>query len=383
MKPTTKGQVEVQFNWIFVLIVGAIILGFFISIVVKQKQSSEQTISIDFFTSFEKALSGISAVEGKTQRFEIPNINLHYDCTVSCDCAAYAGTSRAKALIRPFSFNDKIIFSPNSLKGNALLVLSKDWEYPFRVTNFLYLTSPEVKYLVENSVRGQILLDDLPPLVIEEEQAQQRALDKQIFDPRNPSQIENIEGNYKVKFVFTDFNPIDFDIPTALESLPDSDVTAIKFVPAGVQEAQRVIFYQKKGASFEERGASYLLGDATEFAAVFAEDANAYSCMMNRAIKKLNFVSQVYRQKQLNYTSNMTVPLAQLEQLVDEHAKFLNNNCPVYYVTDPIDSIIADVKDIDFSKTGSDEQIIDLTKNIQRFKLQNDNALQSSCPQVY
>ncbi len=361
----SKGQVEVQFNWIFILIVGAIILSFFVVIAMRQKQASESSINVGFFVNFEKALSGISAVQGKTLLFEVPNMDLNYECTQSCDCVAYAGTSRARASAS-FNMRDKIIFSPSKLKGNNLLTMSRDWSYPFRITNFLFITSPEVKYLIEDTSLGNSLYNMLPQTFLKVEQAEQRAFDKQLFKPDET--IENITGNYKIKFVFTDSKPEDFTIPGEIINLPSRDVTAI-YIERVSGSPEKVRFYEKDSADktkFRETGVSYLFGEATQFGAIFSEDLNAYACMMNKAFKIYSMIARVYEKKQNLYYGD--VP-----------------ECRINYVGTYMIGIFTDALSMDFkNQLGEKDSVaLNLSNNARSVSIQNDNAIKASCPQIY
>lgn len=366
MKQTSKAQVEVQFNWIFILIAGSIILAFFVVIAVNQKRAADTETNIGFFTGFEKAIGGISAVQGKTLLFEIPSLDLRYDCTDSCDCAAYAGASRAKAQIT-FGLNDRIIFSPNSIKGNSLLTWSKDWNYPFRITNFIFMTSPEVKYLVEDTDLGRKIYDELPPNMIEVEQKQQRAFDKDKFTASLP--ITGITGNYKAKFVFTDTKPEDYTIPVAIQSLPDEDVTAVKFDFTD-STSQKVDFYQKDNTDktkFKKTGESYVFGDATYYAAIFSEDINSYSCMMNNAFKSFSLASRLAINK-INLYSNYSTES--------------NGNCGINYDNSSFKKVVSSVGKFDFKIPNKDFAII-INRYSTALSYQNGNAIKSSCPQIY
>jgi hypothetical protein len=371
MKPTNngRGQVEVQFNWIFILIVGAIILAFFITISLRQKEASETEATITFFTNFEKALSGIAAVQGKQLLFEVPKMDLRYDCTAACDCAAYAGTrARATAL---FPMNDKIIFSPNKLQGNDLLTWSKDWSYPFRVSNFLFITSPGAKYLVEKVPQGENLYNNLPPLSIEREGEAVRAFDKQLFEPTIPI-TAGVTGNYKVKFIFFEANPEEYQIPSALLTLTNTDVTAIKIERMTAQSPELVKFYQKQGQTFRLIGQSYLFGETTTYAAVFAEDLTAYSCMMNRAFRSLNFVSKIYAEKQGTYNEY----IRSLQQGSLEHQRL--SQCAIHYSTAALQTLTG----ADFS-TLDEVTATNIIQSVRNIANQNNNALKGSCPHIY
>ncbi|MEK6886676.1 MAG: hypothetical protein AABW88_02480 [Nanoarchaeota archaeon] len=372
-----KGQVEVQFNWIFILIVGAIILSFFVVIAMRQKQASESSINVGFFVNFEKALSGISVVEGKKLLFEVPNMDLNYECTQSCDCAAYAGVSRARASAS-FNMRDKLIFSPNKLKGNHLLTMSTAWSYPFRIVNFLYITSPEVKYLIEDTPLGNSFYNLLPDKVLRVEQTEQRAFDKQLFTPDQP--IKAISGNYKAKFTFIESKPEDFTIPSELVNLPNKDVTAIYFEKtAGSPE--RIRFYEKDSSDktkFRETGVSYSFGEATQIGAIFAEDLNAYACMMNKALKKYEMVARVYLEKQ-------NALVVKINEILLTNPSSPLKNCLISYVNSYMDEVIINVPNINFKNQLGENDIAarDLTSNVRSISLQNDNAIRGSCPQIY
>lgn len=390
MKFNGKAQVEMQFNWIFVLIVGVIILSFFVVIAMRQKGASEQQVNIGFFTNFETAVSGVSAVEGKTLLFEIPSMDLRYDCTLGCDCAAYAGLSRAKAQSSMFRFAERIIFSPNRIKGNNLLTWSKDWSYPYKITNFLLMTSPEVKYLIEDTPLGNQLFKDLPPSSIDVEQAPTKAFDKQFFTPN--TEIKNITGNYKVKFVFTDTDPTDpakFTIPSQLYDLPNSDVTAIKIEKAEADSHEMIVFYEKNDNNlFEERGKSYLFGEATRFAAIFAEDMNAYSCMMNKAFKAFNTVSKVYNEKLNIYfdeifsgTPCTSIDDCGVREFCTAELK-CQHQCAIHYIDTYISQLARDTGNFDFSKLQH-LTAISISSNAKSVSQQNENAIKDSCPHIY
>ncbi|PIN70040.1 hypothetical protein COV93_03165, partial [Candidatus Woesearchaeota archaeon CG11_big_fil_rev_8_21_14_0_20_43_8] len=64
------------------------------------------------------------------------------------------------------------VFGPHKIEGNKMIVWSRDWSIPFRIANFLYVTSPKVKYyfVVGSSISppkhtsvsvGNVLYDDI------------------------------------------------------------------------------------------------------------------------------------------------------------------------------------------------------------------------------
>ena len=131
-----KGVIEVQFNWIFTLIVGALILALFSSIIIKQKSSSENTISATLLTNLETILVGAKISTGTINVIDMPKTNIEFSCN------QYSQGNAQKQI------RDKVIFSPNLLKGKQLITWALEWKVPFKITNFLYVTSPEVRYIL-------------------------------------------------------------------------------------------------------------------------------------------------------------------------------------------------------------------------------------------
>ena len=66
-----KGQVTVQFNWIYVMVAGAAILLFFIMIITQQKDMSEKRLNYKVMNILENIFTG-STVAENTKIFWTP-----------------------------------------------------------------------------------------------------------------------------------------------------------------------------------------------------------------------------------------------------------------------------------------------------------------------
>src|SRR3989338_6564442 len=133
-----KGVIEVQFNWVFIIIIGAVILAFFVSMSMKQKGASEEKLSITIAEHMKTILTSAEVTERSVNLITVPNKDITYECGTGFSVSSMA------------SFNPKIIFAPSPLKSQSqkLITWSLDWNVPFRVTNFLYLTSPDILYIL-------------------------------------------------------------------------------------------------------------------------------------------------------------------------------------------------------------------------------------------
>ena len=81
-----KGAIEVSFNWLFVLIAGAIILLFFISLVNTQREKSETNIALTIKTELKSILIGASLSESRQLAIDLPKVDLRFICEFDeCD----------------------------------------------------------------------------------------------------------------------------------------------------------------------------------------------------------------------------------------------------------------------------------------------------------
>jgi len=150
-----KKGFELQFHWIFILIAGAIILAFFFAIASKQKDISEQKISITLSNDIEAIASGAGVTRGSVQPVPIPRITIEFSCSDLCDCSYSPGAGVSNP------FMDNLIFAPGKIEGNEMLLWTLDWKVPFRVSNFVYVTNNRVKYFfVSDEKPSQIYVID-------------------------------------------------------------------------------------------------------------------------------------------------------------------------------------------------------------------------------
>ena len=132
-----KGQLDVQFNWIFVLIAGAVILALFFKVAATQRQLSEDKSAIRLQNDFDAITNAALQSKDTIQTVPLPNIGLRFSCA---DCACTMNFGRFT-----LPFGDRSIFAPASVQGTEAKLWVLDWKVPFRVTNFLYVTNDQDK----------------------------------------------------------------------------------------------------------------------------------------------------------------------------------------------------------------------------------------------
>ena len=152
-----KGQIEVSFNWIFILIAGAVILLFFVSLVNTQREKSDRSIALTIKTELKSILTGAALSESRELDIDLPKIHLKFICEYyECD---NFDTSDNPSCYSQYEIGQtginqqtpsQILFAPSEISGKKILTWAIPWNVPFYVTNLLYITGTNVKYLFVN-----------------------------------------------------------------------------------------------------------------------------------------------------------------------------------------------------------------------------------------
>jgi hypothetical protein len=279
-----RGLIELHFNWIFILIAGAIIFVFFINVVNKQKDLSEIKTSATIVTSLESILTGAQISTDTINIVDLPKVDIGFECN-----RYFIGAI-------PKQIKGNVIFAPNLLKGKKLITWALDWNMPYRVTNFLYLTDPQLRYVLVHDSNTQSIAtkiyDELP-----------QEMNKELIENINNFKNKN---NYKVKFIFL-INPNN-NVLTKLSNMANEDVTAINLTDIGtsniIPSTGTIEFFQKKENTWESKGTTYYLKKESLFGAIFADDKDIYDCVMKKAFKKLNLVSKIYSERSEELSTN-------------------------------------------------------------------------------
>ncbi|MBN2567191.1 hypothetical protein JXB02_03860 [Candidatus Woesearchaeota archaeon] len=277
-----RGIIEVQFNWVFTIIIGALLLVFFISIVNKQRQGADLTVSSIILSDLNSILVGSKVSTGTLRLVQFPEATLGF----SCDEYYVNGI--------PKQIKERTIFAPDSIKGESLLVWAEDWGLPFKVTNFLYVTSPEVRYVIYNLGGGSVLARELNETLPAE-------ITKEVVTDLNDLYNLPDQNNYKVRIVLFGYGDSVPPIPTDLmNSMPDGELTVINITVTSSPETSpldgygRIDWWEKEGTGFALRGSSPFIRKESVHAAVIAEDFETYECIMEKSFQHANLVAQVY-----------------------------------------------------------------------------------------
>jgi len=139
-----KGQI--YFNWIFVVVIGAVMLTFFVGFAVKYKDLQEKKTEVVFLNNLDNALTNLQSSSFTTST----NIDLPLDININCSSAGYS------LFIHQKNDVSYLLASKNKLR-NKLYIWYEPYEMPFFVTNFYYLIDDRTNIRINSNFYNEII----------------------------------------------------------------------------------------------------------------------------------------------------------------------------------------------------------------------------------
>ncbi len=292
MKHYRKGQIEITFNWVYILIAGAVILLFFVSLIVKQKEISEERLAEDVVRVMESIFTGAQVSEKTKSSLPLGGLS-ERDLYFRCEDAV--GEYGIKGLPARTQNSLDPLFAPKEVTGTRLILWSLPYFLPFKITDFLFLTSDKHHYVFVGAGSGF------------SDQFVEGALDS---DPKLSISVQkvNLLSEVVIKSKETKVRVIDADgtlikdgqvIPENLLIVDDDKLTAASFTAN-----KEINFFKKRGAVWRKINPQPItivsrtaIRDAAKYAAVFADDPEIYRCNMEKAYRRLMLIAEVYEGK--------------------------------------------------------------------------------------
>lgn len=291
-KLNKKSAIEIQFNWIFVMIAGIVIFIFIISVLMKQSEESNTKISQDVLKQISTNIKAKQQLSNTFTELEIPRTTM----TFTCDDTD---------LISDFKISDsqreqlpvEIIFAPREFNTQILKIWTQDFSVPFIVTRFIYITTPGTVFIIYNSsedvnIYARAVYDEFPSNITRKYAENSMALDKIIKSYKS----------YKI-ICFDNYCP----------TTPANKYNYIKIIPNN----QDIFSYGTISFSSGLGGSNDIsyMGKASLFGALFSDNRNYYECQMKRAfnqfeIKRTLHETRIYlMESDLSSNNPSCVPL--------------------------------------------------------------------------
>jgi hypothetical protein len=334
-KTGKKAEADTQLNWIFILIVGAIILTFFTFIVIKQRGASEAKFAGKVSQQINTILVGAKAASGTVQEITTPDVSIRFTCN-----DYYIGVASQR-------LGNKVVFSPEYIEGSKIITWTLDWDTPFRVTSFLYITTPDIRYVfVSEDIEGEAVrrvIEALP------EQLNKEIISIADYEAGNLQD----EGDKKIRFVFVNLRGM-FTIPTEFEEREVSGVSINT-------EAKTIQFLTREEGELTRGNEYQYVGVEEVYGAIFTDKEENYRCLAERAYTRLNMVSRVYTQK-----------------LNEIHPLFVGKSCEGYYFNNE------ELNALQRATGTYPPNYPEITRLQERLEYVNEHDLKlRSCPLIY
>lgn len=284
-----KAQVEVQFNWIYVLIAGAVILAFFGSLVIFIKGLTDETRAVETLNALNSIFVGAGVSEKTKNNIKTPEVELIFSCQDGASSFNLKnGETAPKSPPLP-------IFSPAEIKSKQLATWSLPYKFPFKIIDMLMLSSARdaggIKYyIVGESPFKEELQKNLEG---------GDSLDKDSWPGFDVSFIQTVddatdENNYAIRFIF--LTGVPSDLPPWISSLPPEKVTGLSVVN------KEISFLSLKNNQLTVDSLLQLPSIAEEndpliYAAIFADSEEAYLCQMQKVFDKIKKIIPIYENK--------------------------------------------------------------------------------------
>lgn len=258
-----KGQ-GIQFNWIFVLISGILILSLFISFGIKYVGFSEQRNNAKIAILINNQLDPLSTsslyTELDPQGMDLINVKFN--------CEDFS-VNNYKVNMR-----DKLIFASDNITADKLLIWIDEWKMPYKISNFIFISSPKIKYyFVGNKELSKKLIGYMPKVYGSE----RPFFNVESIDDIDYSKInqEILLGKLKgVKFILFTNKIVDIDKINA-------DV--------------KILRVNSNDENFGKVDNEYYIGRSLLLGAIFS-DSN-YECLLGRVMDRLVQVTEIYGTK--------------------------------------------------------------------------------------
>lgn len=349
-----RASVEVQFNWIFVLIIGVIILLFFVGVAQWYRGAKEKEIAHSVVSKLQTILTGAEVSEQTASQIDLPRIELMFSCDPR-QCGPEGCTSY-------FEFEDTgisqdtpadIIFTQSRITTDFVNAWSLPWGMPYKAANMLYLSTPDVQYYLVHDDDSKDFARQVYSVMGENNFTRAGLVRKE--------DVAGLEyrGEYIVRFVFF-FVPAD-DVPVS------ASMKKGRWDVIFVDNSRKEVMYSKVQGGMrvkDEQKQFPFLGVSGVIGAIHAEDFGLYVCNMKKAFIKLRTVTEVYRLR---------------TELL--HDYYLGDGvCEYYYDTETQDQFRAiqdAVSDLDSPDMAA---IIEAARLIEEY---NSQATRRDCADIY
>ena len=362
MMKSRKSAIEVQFNWIFVLVIGAVILIVFFGFTFKQKRISEDIIQSSTVNALDAITKSAQSSAGEVSIVTVAK----EEVGIECNRIRLGGASK--------QYENLILFSPKKLETTRLITHTMSLNIPYRVSNLLFVTSPDVRYILIGNYHEATDLGNLARFV---NKSIPKEISKEVYYINRPTKADGSARDPADKHYSEITNQKDKKVRVVIiGSLPNNWNSVRDKFKALKEDYSELIVNSNNGLNFWQYENGALVAKSSSFieesimGAVYSDDIEQYNCNMQNVFKTISRVSNVYigKLKALSAANVAKVP-QQCEDIYGELYKQETSGSNKYLDTIAIANFPAGIVGIKSAMTFLNQKNLDLQKK--------------SCPLVY
>lgn len=339
-----KAQLEISFNWVFVLIAGAAILFFFIRIIGTETDYAERASHARAVSRMNSLITALQQNPDSISRSQSIGYDIEFHCN---EVGQHEYGIRNSNTRETLSHN--LVFTPKVIGSSRLLPWVRTLETPFPVSSILYLTDESTKY---------VFIRDYDDQTIEHFYNQ---------FPRNISKEHKTFHDFKTK---PDEGYREYIVVAPREVTEDNigfddsrKAQKLNYVIEIDANANKIRFHEFIGEGVlaqNPREVSYF-DDETAIGAIISGRPDLYECTLNKAIEQIRIVTDIN--------------LERVEKLRDAYGA--DHNCYSYY------SLTSQGFFQDLSTAARDQDVGDMMTNINLIRGLNQQIMASGCVVIY
>ncbi|MGV8086306.1 MAG: hypothetical protein ACP5N1_01620 [Candidatus Woesearchaeota archaeon] len=368
IKRDKKGIIDVQFNWIFILIAGVVIFAFIIGIVFSQKNYAEKQSDIQLSNQITTLLKGKHQTADVYSEINFPSNTMNFQCELTGNNSYFtfkiANANRVELPI-------EVMFAPREITTNKLVVWTQQFDIGFPVTVFSYISSPDLIILIIDDETNTAVIEPDLNVITPDNSDQSYTSYAKILNDSIPSNIThkiislselgqyNNYNNKKIVCFKDTCNPTDMTDYNYISVYP--------YISTGTDLQTQLfghgnITFHRKGpiSNVNAEVIRPYITKAGLFGAIFSDASDYYVCQMSRAISHYN----------------MQVDLTERRLTLIEKA--MNNTCNAK-INATINNNIKNYK----NATLNYQNLTNLYNNIAKLDIRNSDLTLSSCPKIY
>jgi len=150
-----KKGIEITFSWIFAIIAGTLIFLFFVGFAAENMDLFGKLTAMRVSEEMNSAFTGLKTGLVSTSLSFNKEVKLQFKCIGEKKEKLIVGYRSGKNLY------DNLVFSPEELNGNEFLLMTKSWNVPYKVDNFIFISDKNRKFFLDGDVPDG-LIDNLP-----------------------------------------------------------------------------------------------------------------------------------------------------------------------------------------------------------------------------